>query len=39
MVNFSIVYSWNNLYCIYKKAGEAEKAGEEKKVFCKKKIG
>ncbi|MBA7624243.1 hypothetical protein ES703_31650 [subsurface metagenome] len=36
MVNFSIVYSWDNLYCIYKRAG---KAGEEEKVFCKKKIG
>jgi len=35
MVNFSVIYSWDNLYRI-KKAGEA---GEEKKAFCKKKIG
>ncbi len=38
MGNFSVVYSWNNLYRI-KRAGEAGEAGEEKKVFCKKKIG
>jgi len=36
MVNFSVVYRWDNLSCIYKKAGEA---GEEEKVFCKEKIG
>jgi hypothetical protein len=31
----SIIFSWDNLSCIYKEAGET---GEEKKVFCKKKI-
>ncbi|MBA7568390.1 hypothetical protein ES708_10111 [subsurface metagenome] len=36
MVDFSVVYSWDNLSCIYKKAGEA---GEETKAFYKKKIG
>jgi len=32
----SVIFSWNNVSCIYKRAGET---GEEKKVFCKKKIG
>jgi hypothetical protein len=32
----SVIFSWDNLYCIYKRAGET---GEEKKVFYKEKIG
>jgi len=28
MVDFSVVYSWDNLSRIYKRAGEAGEAGE-----------
>ncbi len=42
MAVISVIFSWDNLYCIYKKVGEVGKvgkAGEETKAFYKKKIG